>query len=103
MGAARVPEKGFLQGYTPLTAVCIACNALGGLLVTMCIKYADAIVKDLALGLSICVSTTVSIYLFNFAPSTYFFAGVVITYAASLYAGNALTFGLFGPKTAKKE
>ena len=36
--AARVREQGFLQGYTPLTAVCIACNALGGLLVAMCIK-----------------------------------------------------------------
>ena len=31
-------------------------NAFGGLVVGMAVKYADAIVKDLALGVSICFS-----------------------------------------------
>ena len=44
--AARVHERGFLQGYTPLTAVCIACNAIGGLLVAMCIKSAERTVRE---------------------------------------------------------
>lgn len=71
-------------------------NAFGGLVVGMAIKYADAIVKDLALGVSICFSAVGSIFFFDFSPSWGFLAGVLVfSYAASLYAGNADCGGLF--------
>merc|ERR1719389_1284503 len=66
---AKVRESGFFHGYTPLTFLCIATNGWGGLIVGMCLKYADAIVKDLAIACSICLSATASIWLFAFEPS----------------------------------
>merc|ERR1719288_371209 len=46
---SRVAQNGFFHGYTPLTWACIAMNGWGGLLVGAVIKYADAILKDMAL------------------------------------------------------
>jgi len=64
-------------------------NAFGGLLVGSVIKYADAILKDIAIGASILVSSTASIYLFNFSPSWPFAAAVLcVSYAVPLYAGR---------------
>merc|ERR1719353_1227490 len=57
---SRVTREGFFQGYTWLTWTCVLMNACGGLLVGMVIKYANAIVKDIALALSICISSIAS-------------------------------------------
>merc|ERR1719367_1524783 len=62
---ALVRERGFFHGYTNLTWCCIVMNGGGGLLVGAVIKYADAIMKDIAIGTSICVSTAGSVIFFS--------------------------------------
>ena len=57
-----IVDKGFFHGYTNLTWVCILMNAYGGLLVGCVIKYADAVLKDVAIGASICLSTLGSVW-----------------------------------------
>ena len=58
----EIVEKGFFHGYTNLTWVCILMNAYGGLLVGCVIKYADAVLKDVSIGASICLSTLGSVW-----------------------------------------
>merc|ERR1719454_1836538 len=63
---ARVLEGGFFQHYTALTWVCICMNAFGGLLVGAVINYADAILKDVAIGASIVVAALGSSLFYDF-------------------------------------
>jgi len=91
---AVVRQKGFFHGYTPLTWCCIFMNGWGGLLVGAVIKYANAILKDIAIGASICVSAVGSIVFFE-SPITWNLAlGVMlVSWAVPLFAGRA-HFGL---------
>jgi len=92
---AVIQNKGFFYGYTMMTWGCILMNAFGGLLVGATIKYADAILKDVALGLSIVLSTFFSAFIFNFEISGMFLFGMLLViYAAVLYGGNVTCFGL---------
>lgn len=93
---AVVVKKGWFYGYTPMTWVAIGMNALGGLLVGMVLKYADAVLKDVALGLSIVMSTLMSALLFNFEITLLFLFGMaMVIYAAVLYGGRADCCGYF--------
>lgn len=93
--AATVNSKGFFYGYTPMTWSCIAMNAFGGLLVGTVLKYADAVLKDVALGLSISLSTLLSSVIFDFEITALFVFGMLgVLYAAVLYGGNADCCGI---------
>lgn len=92
---ASIREQGFFHGYTPMTWACVTMNAFGGLLVGCVIKYADAILKDVALGLSIVLSTLCSALLFKFQITAGFVIGMILViYAAVLYGGNVDCMGL---------
>ena len=85
----------FFNGYTKLTWLCIFTNAFGGLLVGCTIRYADAVMKDVALGLSIVLSSMISTLLFDFRLSVLFAAGIAaVIYAAVLYGERAHCCGL---------
>lgn len=85
-----VRQKGLLHGYTKLTWICVAMNAFGGLLVGTVIKYADAIMKDIALGGSIVVSALGSVVFFSYVLTPTVGAGIgAVIYAALLYNGRA--------------
>lgn len=91
---AVVRQKGFFHGYTPLTWACIFMNGWGGLLVGAVIKYANAILKDIAIGASICVSACGSIFFFDSRVTWNLVLGVLlVSWAVPLYAGRA-HFGL---------
>jgi UDP-sugar transporter A1/2/3 len=95
----RVMHDGFFQGYTMLTWVCILSNSIGGLLAGMCIKYANAIVKDMSLAFSVCLSSVASILLFGFRPNAAFCAGVpVVLFSSGLYSGS-ISFAALLPET----
>ncbi|KAI7905769.1 nucleotide-sugar transporter-domain-containing protein [Cokeromyces recurvatus] len=82
-----IMEGGLLQGYDWLTWVVVANQALGGLLVAIVVKYADNILKGFATSLSIIVSGVISIYLFNFQPSSVFIIGAFIVMISSYLYG----------------
>lgn len=85
----RVCELGFFHGYTPLTWVCIAMNGWGGLLCGAVIKYADSIVKDIAMGASVPFSAAGSVLLFDAEITWNLLAGsFFVSWAVPLYAGR---------------
>jgi len=91
----RSGAASFFYGYTYLTWLCIATNAFGGLLVGCTIRYADAVTKDVALGLSIVLSSLASTVLFDFQLNALFVAGIAaVIYAAVLYGERAHCCGV---------
>jgi len=94
-----VASAGFFHGYTALTWTCIAMNSCGGLVVGMALKYADAILKDMAIGLSICVSAVGAMLLFGFVVNSYFIIGsTFVIYGTVLYTDSLPAFSLFNPR-----
>ncbi|KAK4178128.1 putative transporter [Triangularia setosa] len=55
-GANIAQNGGFFAGYNPVVWATICLQALGGLIVAVCIAYADNVIKNFAASLSIVVS-----------------------------------------------
>lgn len=66
----EISEHGFFVGYNWFVWVTIAFQSLGGILVSLCVKYADNIAKSFAMGISILVSLCASVWFFEFAVTT---------------------------------
>ncbi|CAK7272409.1 UDP-galactose transporter Gms1 [Sporothrix epigloea] len=62
---AVIAEHGFFVGYGPIVWATILLQALGGILVAVCITYADNVVKNLAASLSIAISCLANTMLFD--------------------------------------
>jgi hypothetical protein len=58
--------KGFLYGYNPVVWTAIGFQASGGIIVGLCVAYADTILKNFASLLSVLISGVASVYFFNF-------------------------------------
>ncbi|GMH81271.1 hypothetical protein TrVE_jg8700 [Triparma verrucosa] len=82
---SEVPAKPFLHGFTATTYALIFLQAGGGLLVAAIVKYIDNVVKGLATGVAVVVSTTFSC-LFLGTEVKYQFALGGITILASVWA-----------------
>ncbi|KAJ3385064.1 hypothetical protein HDU84_002478 [Entophlyctis sp. JEL0112] len=81
-----VRESGFFHGYSAWTLGAIACQAFGGLLVSLVVKYADNILKGFATSVSIIVSAVASVFLFDFEITGSFVIGAtVVLFATHLY------------------
>lgn len=65
-----IAKSHFFVGYNWVVWSTIAFQALGGILVSLCIHYADNITKSFATSISILVSLCVSVWLFNFTLTT---------------------------------
>lgn len=87
---SAIQAKGVFQGYNILTVFVIVNQALGGLLVSLVVKYADNILKGFATSISIILSGMISFALFDFRPSYLFLTGTGIVIAATfLYGVNS--------------
>jgi len=96
--ALRAGHTSFFFGYTRMTWACVVMNAFGGLLVGCVIKYADAVMKDVALGTSIVCSSLLSVALFDFEINALFGAGIaVVIYSVFLYGQRAHCCGALSP------
>jgi len=87
----KLRKHGFFQGYTWLTWIVVCLGSLGGLLVTVIMKYGDNIVKTIAVAISLVVSTTLSIYLFNFIPTLELVSGSALVVTATFLYANLLS------------
>lgn len=75
----EIVKNGFFQGYDGLAWFIVLLHAVGGLLVSSVVKYADNITKGFAASLSIVISSGVSYIMFDdFNPSPHFVAGTAI-------------------------
>ena len=66
----EISQHGFFVGYNWFVWVTIAVQSLGGVLVSLCVKYADNIAKSFAMGISILVSLCASVWFFDFVVTT---------------------------------
>ncbi|KAJ1942856.1 hypothetical protein EC988_006382, partial [Linderina pennispora] len=93
-----VRTNGFFYGYTSWTLGAIACQAVGGLIVAVVVKYADNILKGFATSISIILSCLASVWIFDFRITKAFVFGTALviyaTYMYGKYAG--------GPSNAKQ-
>lgn len=71
----QILERGFFHGYNVIVWTAIGFQAAGGIVVALCVNYADNIAKNFATSISILLSSIASIYFFNFHLS--FFVGLV--------------------------
>lgn len=62
----EIARHGFFAGYNWVVWCSIALQALGGILVSMAVKYADNITKSFAIGFSILMSLVASVWFFDF-------------------------------------
>ncbi|KAF9410585.1 hypothetical protein BGZ94_001597 [Podila epigama] len=84
----RIYEGGLLQGYSLMTWIVVANQALGGLLVAIVVKYADNILKGFATSLSIIISGIISVYFFDFEPSLQFQMGALVVIVSTYLYGR---------------
>ncbi|KAF9084578.1 hypothetical protein BGX29_010829 [Mortierella sp. GBA35] len=84
----RIFEGGIFQGYTLMTWIVVANQALGGLLVAIVVKYADNILKGFATSLSIIISGIISVYFFDFEPSLQFQLGTLVVILSTYLYGR---------------
>jgi UDP-sugar transporter A1/2/3 len=69
MDGPEIAEHGFFDGYNSIVWTAIGLQAVGGVLVSMCIAYADNIAKNFATSISIILSFLFSVWFFEF-PAT---------------------------------
>lgn len=65
-----IAKSHFFVGYNWVVWTTVAFQALGGILVSLCIHYADNITKSFATSISILISLCMSVWLFNFTLTT---------------------------------
>ncbi|KAI9360010.1 nucleotide-sugar transporter-domain-containing protein [Zopfochytrium polystomum] len=83
---AKVAANGFFQGYTAWTWAAVSCQAIGGLIVALVVKYADNILKGFATSISIILSAIASVFIFDFVISIPFVIGAaMVLYATHMY------------------
>jgi UDP-sugar transporter A1/2/3 len=70
--------KNPFAGFDKFVWLVVLVQAIGGLLVSLCLKYADAISKSLATGSAIALNGMLSMMLFGFHPTLLYVIGATI-------------------------
>lgn len=63
----EIMERGFFDGYNSVVWTAIVFQAFGGIVVALCVNFADNIAKNFATSISILLSFIASVYFFEFA------------------------------------
>eukprot|EP00662_Eupelagonemidae_sp_cell21_P020864 gene20863-32572_t len=84
-----VSKGGFLQGYNFTVWCVVLLQAASGIIVAIVIKYADNIVKNFSVAMSLLLATVISIPLFGFHPTVWFVGGaMLVLVSVHLYTGG---------------
>ncbi|TVY22858.1 UDP-galactose transporter [Lachnellula hyalina] len=85
----EISKEGFFVGYNSVVWTAIVFQAVGGVLVAMCINYADNIAKNFATSISIVLSFLFSVWFFDFQVTLNFLFGTaIVMFATYLYSGQ---------------
>jgi UDP-sugar transporter A1/2/3 len=79
-----VAKNGILGGFDGLVWAVVLTQAFGGLIVAMCMKYADNIMKNFASSGAIILGGAASVFFFNFQITPQFAVGAGIVVASML-------------------
>ena len=66
----NIAKHGFFTGYNWVVWVTITCQACGGIIVALCVYYADTVAKSFATSISILMSLCLSMLFFGFNVTT---------------------------------
>ena len=66
MDGPEIMERGFFDGYNAVVWTAIVFQAFGGIVVALCVNFADNIAKNFATSISILISFIASVYFFDF-------------------------------------
>ena len=81
----EISQHGFFVGYNWFVWITIGVQSLGGILVSLCVKYADNIAKSFAMSISILISLCASVWFFDFVVTANVgLSEVTVCIAASL-------------------
>lgn len=84
---SEVLKNGFFDGYNWVVWTAVLFQAFGGILVAMCINYADNIAKNFATSISIILSFLISVVFFDFHVTyTVSFSGTLLVQTADYLA-----------------
>ncbi|QSZ37057.1 hypothetical protein DSL72_009149 [Monilinia vaccinii-corymbosi] len=84
----QIAKNGFFDGYNAVVWTAIVTQALGGILVALCINFSDNIAKNFATSISIIISFVFSVWFFDFKVSLNFLLGTsIVLFATWLYSG----------------
>jgi Nucleotide-sugar transporter. len=86
------PSKSFFHGFNVWVWVQVLLLSCGGLLVAGVIKYADNVVKGLATGISVVLSSSISVLLLGDKPTESFFVGVTLIISSVYLFNNKVKF-----------
>ncbi|EOO03364.1 putative udp-galactose transporter protein [Phaeoacremonium minimum UCRPA7] len=84
----EIVKHGFFDGYNWVVWTTIVLQAIGGVLASLCIQYADNIAKNFATSISLVISFIFSVWFFNFGVSFTFILGTALVLLSTwLYSG----------------
>lgn len=86
---AEIQQKGFFYGYNSVVWFAILLQAGGGIIVALCVKFADNIAKNFATSISILISLIASVVFFDFELTFNFIIGAAIVIGATYLYGYA--------------
>lgn len=85
----HIAKRGFFSGYNWVVWVVIACQSFGGIVVSLCLFYADNISKVFATSISILISLIMSVIFFDFHLTFNFAVGTSIVLCATWLYNSA--------------
>ncbi|KAK3291190.1 nucleotide-sugar transporter-domain-containing protein [Chaetomium fimeti] len=80
---AEIVKHGFFDGYNGIVWTAIIFQAIGGVLASLCINYADNIAKNFATSISIVISFLFSVLFFDFQVNFTFLLGTTLVLTAT--------------------
>ncbi|KAK9465430.1 nucleotide-sugar transporter-domain-containing protein [Lipomyces arxii] len=80
---AAIAERGFFFGYNAVVWTAILFQAGGGIVVALCVNFADNIAKNFATSISILISFIASVYFFDFVVTANFVMGSILVLIAT--------------------
>ncbi|KZF24915.1 udp-galactose transporter [Xylona heveae TC161] len=85
----EVAKVGVFQGYNWVVWTTIGLQALGGVLVAICVFYADNLAKTTATSISVILTIVASVLFFDFPVTTKLLVGAILSViAANLFKGK---------------
>ncbi|KAL8765823.1 MAG: hypothetical protein Q9209_007227 [Squamulea sp. 1 TL-2023] len=89
MDGEKIARNGFFAGYNWTVWSTLFLQALGGMVVSLCVKHADNISKSFAMSISILISICASVIFLDFKVTTNFVLGAVIVSSATVLYSRA--------------
>ena len=100
----QIMEKGFFSGYDSIVYLVVALSACGGIIIAFIMKYANNILKCLAIAISVCFCGMFSVFSGEISASFTTIAGMVVAVSSvCVYILCPITLDGEKPHTELKE